>query len=580
MARKGTTVNELWTIFKETLCTIINSNVPTKLSRSRHSNPWMNTTLKRMLRRRQRAYNKARSSQHHKDWDRYKHMKTATQRELRNAHDKYIDDILLGDIHNEPKRFWSYLKGKRQDSQGVAPLRKTDGFLHNDAPTKAEILNQQFHSVYTKEDASNIPDMGNSPYQDMQDLKISEEGARKLLKNIKVHKATGPDEIPAKFLHDFADELSPILRCIFQLSLDSGTIPNDWRAASIVPVSKKGDKHLASNYRPISLTSITCKLMEHIIHSQGMDHLDEHSILCDNQHGFRSKRSCETQLVITIEEIARKLANGEQVDIILLDFSKVFDKVPHRRLLHKLRYYGIRNNTILWIQDFLSHRTQEVQLEGHKSTTADVLSGVPQGTVLGPLLFLLFINDLPESTESDARLFADDCLLFRPIRNNRDTQILQNDLNSLEEWENRWQMAFHPEKCVVIRVSNKRKPINARYTIHEHMLQEVDSSKYLGVTISKDIRWDDHINTITAKANRTLGFLRRNMRGCKSSARAAAYQGLVRPTLEYACSTWDPWNSGNIQQVEKVRRRAARFVTRNYHDRHPGSVTQMVQQLQ
>ena len=150
----------------------------------------------------------------------------------------------------------------------------------------------------------------------------------------------------------------------------------------------------------------------------------------------------------------------------------------------------------------------------------------------------------------------------------------------MEEWENRWQMAFHPEKCVVIRVSNKRKPINARYTIHGHMLQEVDSSKYLGVTISKDLRWDDHINTITVKANRTLGFLRRNMRGCKSSARAAAYQGLVRPTLEYAYSTWDPWNSGNIQQVEKVQRRAARFVTRNYHDRHPGSVTQMVQQLQ
>ena len=224
---------------------------------------------------------------------------------------------------------------------------------------------------------------------------------------------------------------------------------------SIVPVFKKGDKHLAVNYRPVSLTSITCKLMEHIMHSQVMDHLDEHSILCDIQHDFRSKRSCETQLIITIEEIARKLVTGEQVDIILLDVSKAFDKVPHRRLLHRLWYYGIRNNTCLWIQDFLSHRTQEVQLEGRKSTTADVLSGMPRGTVLGPLLFLLFINDLPESTESNARLFTDDCLLFRPIRNNRDRQILQNDLNSLKEWENRWQMVFHPEKCVVIRVITK-----------------------------------------------------------------------------------------------------------------------------
>ena len=191
--------------------------------------------------------------------------------------------------------------------------------------------------------------MGNSPYQDMQDLNISEEGVRKLLKNIKLHKATGPDEIPAKVLHDFADELLPILRCIFQLSLDSGTIPNDRRSASIVPVFKKGDKHMAANYRPVSLTSI--------------------------QHGFRSKRSCETQLVITIEEIARKLATGEQDDMILLDFSKVFDKVSHRCLLHKLRYYGIRNNTFLWIQEFLSHRTQEVQLEGHKSTTTDAMHG-------------------------------------------------------------------------------------------------------------------------------------------------------------------------------------------------------------
>ena len=248
--------------------------------------------------------------------------------------------------------------------------------------------------------------------------------------------------------------------------------------------------------RPVSLTSIICKLMEHIMHSQVMDHLDEHSILCDNQHGFRSKRSCETQLIITIEEITRKLVTGEQVDIILLDVSKAFDKVPHRRLLHRLRYYIIRNNTFLWIQDFLSHRTQEVQLEGRKSTTADMLSGVPRGTVLGPLLFLLFINDLPESTESNARLFADDCLLFRPIRNNRDRQILQNDLNSLEEWENRWQMVFHPEKCVVIRVSNRRKPINAQHTIHGHIylanILELPSVKtYDGMITSTGITTTD-----------------------------------------------------------------------------------------
>ncbi|KAK3104780.1 hypothetical protein FSP39_009959 [Pinctada imbricata] len=313
-----------------------------------------------------------------------------------------------------------------------------------------------------------------------------------------------------------------------------------------------------------------------------MDFLDQQSILHDNQHGFRSKRSCESQLVSTINEIARNLGERGQVDIILLDFSKAFDKVPHRRLAHKLGYYGIRGtkcSTLQWIRDFLTNRTQQVLLEGHKSSTAPLLSGVPQGTVLGPLLFLLYINDLPERTTSDARSFADDCLLYTPVKSRSDTETLQKDLDSLVKWEEEWQMAFHPEKCVVIQVTNKRMPTNGNYNIHGHLLDVVDSSKYLGVNISKDLRWDNYINSITSKANRTLGFIRRNMRGCRKQARVAAYQGLVRPTLEYACAAWDPWSSKHIHQLEKVQRRAARFVTRNYHDRHPGSVTQMLKDL-
>ena len=400
-----------------------------------------------------------------------------------------------------------------------------------------------------------------------------------MLKNINSNKATGPDGIHARFLHEYAEYIAPVLTKVFQISIDTGSIPDDWRAASIVPIFKKGDKHQASNYRPVSLTSISCKLLEHIIHSQIMDHFDMYSILTDKQHGFRSKRSCETQLAVTIDSIARTIADGGQVDIVLLDFSKAFDKVPHERLLHKLQYYGVRGETLRWIRDFLTNRTQQVLLDGYTSSTAEVLSGVPQGTVLGPLLFLTFINDLPEVTNSEARLFADDCLLYRPIYNKSDTELLQKDLAELEKWEKEWQMAFHPEKCVVIQVSNKRNTITSNYRLHNHQLESVDSSKYLGVTINKNLRWDDHINNITARANRTLGFLKRNLRGCKTPARARAFEAIVRPTLEYAASIWDPHNSGQIEQVEKVQRRAARFATRNYTDRQPGSVTQMVNNL-
>ena len=180
------------------------------------------------------------------------------------------------------------------------------------------------------------------------------------------------------------------------------------------------------------------------------------------------------------------MEEGDQTDIILLDFAKAFDKVPHDRLLHKVEFYGVRQNTIEWIKQFLTNRTQSVILENHKSDPLDVVSGVPQGTVMDPLLFLAYINDLPEATSSRARLFADDCLLFRRIRKIQDTVDLQNDLSSLEEWERKWQMCFHLEKCIVIRVPGKRQFHQTSYTLHGHTLDVVDSGKYLGVTFNKD----------------------------------------------------------------------------------------------
>ena len=212
----------------------------------------------------------------------------------------------------------------------------------------------------------------------------------------------------------------------------------DWRQGNIAPIFKKGDKHKPSNYRPVSLISICSKLIEHIV-SNVRRHLDTHNILAEEQHGFRSKRSCESQLITFVQELLNKVAGGGQVDAVVLDFSKAFDKVPHARLMNKLEFYGIRSKTHDWVGAFLNKRQQRVVLDDFSSNiiiiiilnTAEVLSGVPQGTVPGPTLFLIFINDLPQSVNSSVRLFADDCVLYREIRCKQDTVTLQQDLDAL-----------------------------------------------------------------------------------------------------------------------------------------------------
>ena len=302
----------------------------------------------------------------------------------------------------------------------------------------------------------------------MPPIKVGRAGVLKLLLNIKDNKATGPDGLPGDLLKICAHEIADVYTLLFQASLNQGHLPSDWKRANIVPVFKKGDRGRVENYRPISLTSVSSKILEHIIHSSIMDHLELHSLLNDNQHGFRQKRSCETQLIITANDFSRCLNKHEQIDAVLLDFSKAFDKVDHKILLSKLSRLGIGESLCQWIRSFLSGRSQTVLVEGSSSKSSPVLSGVPQGTVLGPLLFLAYINDINThlSEGTKIRLFADDSLLYRTIRTKEDSDILQQDLNTLQAWESANKMEFHPDKCQVLRITKKLNPIQVQYNIH------------------------------------------------------------------------------------------------------------------
>ena len=439
-------VNENWNIFKGKLHETIDRYIPSRTTSSRNHLPWINSSIRRMTRKKQRLYNLARRTKKTKHWERFNQLKRETRRALRRAHIDYINNIFRESLEkHDSKTFWRYVKSQRQENVGIAPLKR-GGTLHSDSTTKAEILSEQFQSVFTPDTEDAIPQLEGTPYPTISRLHISQPGVTKLLLNLKVRKASGPDNIPARILKELAHEISPGLTAVFNQSLHTGELPSDWKTALVTPIFKKGNKHLPENYRPVSLTSISCKVMEHIVCHHVLEHLDQHRILSSFQHGFRAMRSCETQLLTTIHDFMTNYDNKHQIDIAILDFAKAFDTVPHDKLLYKIQHYGIDGHIHSWIQSFLKGRSQSVVVEGDRSSAAPVTSGVPQGTVLGPLLFLLHINDLPGNVQSQVRLFADDCLLNWVIDTAADQHLLQQDLQALEQWGLRWAMRFNASK--------------------------------------------------------------------------------------------------------------------------------------
>jgi hypothetical protein len=338
-------------------------------------------------------------------------------------------------------------------------------------------------------------------------------------------------------------------------------VPTEWKCATIVPIFKSGDKKISSNYRPISLTSVISKTVEHVIVAHIWNHLDYHQLLSNNQHGFRKYLNCTTQLLHTFDRLAKHSSLSDDVYLISFDFQKAFDSVPHRRLITKLKSYNLDFRIVRWIENWLNQRTFRVRVGEYFSDEGRAPSGVPQGSVLGPLLFLLYIDDIADDIKyCDVRLYADDTLLIGTVKQNEHWKI-QYDIDILNNWATTWCMKFNIDKTFLIKTGNV-ETIMSEFTLGDQQIRQVPYVKYLGVIIHSNLNWDVHVDNIMNRANKSLFMIIRALFYANPKTKLLAYNTCVRSILEYASPVWNSMKQSLVKKLEAVHRRAIRFIYR------------------
>jgi hypothetical protein len=558
-------INFAWSKWKDTVTDIINKYVPKKVLSNRHSPPWIDGDVVHLANKKEVARKRAKKSGKLTDWDKYKELNNRVKNLVNSKHKSYLNHC-FDNLNTHPKKFWGLVSHKSK--KGSLP---EEMFYENknstDTETKADMFNQFFFSQFNF--STHVePDVPVFTNLNLYHITITYMDVINVLQKLDINKAYGPDGLATIIYKNCAHTLAPSLVLLFNLSLDLGILPADWKAANIVPVFKKGVKNDITNYRPISLLPVAIKIMERCIHSY-VYNIVKNDIF-QNQHGFMARRSTTSQLVEFYNNIYNNCDNKTQSDVIFLDLKKAFDSVPHNLLLLKLHSFGINGKLLDWIRNYLSGRKQRVIINGKTSKYKEVISGVPQGSILGPLMFLLYINDMNKSItdiNTSVYLYADDSKLVRKINTILDCMALQNSINELSHWAKTWGLRFNPMKCSIMSfVSGTPHKILYNYNMENVTLSRTGSFVDLGVTVCDNLKWDLHIDNITSKANKRLGLVKRCIgNDCSLQVKLTCYTSLVRPLLESCSCVWACTTKKLLTKIETVQRRASKFITNNYN---------------
>lgn len=550
-------INEACEKFYVILNEIFHLTVPFKIDRKRRYPPWYNSKVINLIRQKELAYKKFKRCQTGYYYNIFKGIRSSLKTEIDNAFTTFVLNV-ENTIQKDSSEFWSFIQSKKGHSRIPGTIR--DGSNEFSTPESiVEAFSYFFQSVYTDPSENNVI---NSEYvtKCYTSLKLLQESdiirAAKKLKN-KI--TSGNDSIPSFVVKDCIHVLSGPLTHLFNISIKSGCFPNCWKIARIIPIPKKGDPTELRNYRAISILNNFSKLFEICIFEQ--IYMQVESAISIDQHGFMRKRSCDTNLCCLSQYICSTLDRQGQVDVAYMDFQKAFDQIDHNILLQKLEVMGFSNDILAILKSYLIGRIQYVEIDGFRSSEYVVTSGVPQGSNLGPLLFLLFINDLANSISCPKLLFADDLKLYSTINSSFDCKMLQIQINVVQSWCNMNKLNLNISKCYVVTYCKKKTFLQYEYQIDQFTITRNTAIKDLGVTFDQQFTFKTHYKNIVSSASRTLGFILRN---CKSfnnvNTLKLIYNSFVISKLEYCSIVWHPIYQMDISHLESVQRRFIKYL--------------------
>lgn len=558
-----TDTDSAWNIFKSKLSEICNSHAPVKIRRVRSKScPWMTKDILNLIYKRDLALRKFWTSKNLTDHNNYKSLRNQVTSLIRNTKRQYYENQFRAH-NNDPREMWKIINS-------LLPNKKKESTFNLFTPDQ---YNKYFCQV-----GANISDTFKEPYTrypwkgpkstykfNFKEIKLSE--VEKLLSELNDFSSLDVTLMDSKLLKIAAKYISQHLTYIFNLSIKQGVVCQDWKVACVTPAYKgKGSKEELSNYRPISNITHIAKVLEKLVNKQFMDYLLHHEFITEAQSAYRPKHSTVTALHKVMEDFLDALNDGCEVGLCFLDTKKCFDSINHHVLLDKLENYGVLKAEHKWFASYLHQRTQKVKVNGTFSKSGYLTTGVPQGSILGPTLFLLFINDLPQHTiKASISIYSDDVLIYYIGNNFQEVkESLQQAMDSVNNWYKMNRLKLSITKCGTMLITNKKHGNKLNIKIDDIEITDFTDFKYLGLIFDNQLKFDMHIHSKISKIRRQVGALRRLAGFVSPDILCNIYKTVIQPSMDYGISVWGACSDGLLELLQKQQYLAARIVFQNF----------------